>query len=1512
MTFDQTRADTVYVDGVPSTIDQANPIVSLSGGQLTQITPGSWQVTWNTGEEATITEWSASSFNITDGIPFAEPDMVGGLQGEDAGAYNDFQLSNGTVLQQPLTSAELYGEFADSWRVTPASSLFDYLPGQSTATFTNTNFPADLLSLADLPSNQVAAAAKLVAAAGITDPGIAAAAELDYVATGDPGFIAAAQQIATEVTSTTPVTVQASTPPVPAVGVDANPVGYTEASGAPTPVTFDAYLTVPGTTDIVVDYAVVANGAGFADAATFGGTLPSGSVTIAAGTTLAPFIIDLPTGALGTQPTEQLAVRITAPGGTPVFAPQAVATIANNTKEAGATPVPQLLELTHEGTFTENSPTSYTLALGTLTQGQVSGQVQLALANDASPPGDELSGTFSPPTGAGFLIKGDDLPGAIAAGAQYDGLYVAPLTSGTGRNSETLTFNAKDVNDSGFLAALSPITLTITDTVLAAGIGQLNTPQTIVFPNVHVGTPENQDLSVSNTGAAPIAVSVTASEPITVHGTIPALAAGATDDTDLSVGVDTSSAGPLNGAVDVSIGTTDPTVDVFGDVYRLASGTVTPVTEYVHVGDPGTVALSVGNTAAADGFSENLLGTLASVTGGLGIAAAGPTGEIAAGTSDAASLRLDFATTQAGTVSGTATVDLTSDGGTGAGSIDGLGTTALTPQTVPVAITVDNYANPVFEDVSNPGAITGSGTAYTLNLGTVTQGATPLTVNVGVLNNTAGPSDVVSGSLAALGSSAFINSGLASFGSLAAGQADVAPTITLATGTAGTFSETLTLSPTGSNAGGYSAALPNETLTVTGTVAPSTGTITVPPLAPAVATVLTANPLAFGPVHVGATAAQVLAIENSTTAPAAALDASVASVSGAATASGSFSGLAAGATDASSITVGLNTGTAGPANGGATLALISDAGTLGSTGLPGQTIGVSGTVYREAAAALLPLTEIVHVGDPGTASLAVANSDPADGYSENLIALLIGTTGSLSIAAGGPTGEIAAGATNSALALGFSTAQAGTVTGTATVGLTSDGGTGAGSIDGLGTTALSAQTVPVAITVDNYADPVVSSDGSLTASGADAYVLNLGTAVQGAAALSADLTVANGATGPADWLDGTFAAGGTAQFSNAGLAGFSDLAGGGSLDVGGVSLATGQVGVFSETITLSPTDANGGGFSQALAQRSITVTGTIVAPTGTAQGDVHMVTFDGLHYDFQAVGGFVLTRSTVQGDTFQIQIETAASPTISAVSITTAAAAQVGSDVVTFGIDRGSVVWVDGAPDTALSAGNPVQNLAGGQLVEISPTTFRLTWATGEALTITDSGAYLNSAVSLPATDGAGSVQGLLGSDSGQANDFQLPDGTVLARPLSDSELYGAFATAWRGAALFGAAPMQFIYSAGADGQTVMQATAPGQILSGGDGVTVLSDADGFGATFLGSLSDLANEAITGFSAKDVIDVTDLNSATAAINYDGSSGAGVLTVSDGVHGGGIQLSGQISGGFHVTSDGHGGSLIALG
>ena len=1558
ITFDTTRPDFVQIDGAATTINMSDPVVHLADGTLTEISTSVFRVDWNTGEEMTVTDYG-TYMDVADGIPLSEPESVGGLQGEDAGQANDFQLSDGTILQQPLTTSELYGPYANSWRVSQASSLFDYLPGQSTATFTNTNFPRDVVSLSSLPASVVAQAASIVAAAGITDPNIAAAAELDYLATGDMSFVDAAADVAAQQPGTAPAPITNDMTVVPAVGIEAPAQGVVEQASTSTPVVFDAYLTSPASTDTTVTYAVVDGGAGYFGAAAFGGVLPSGTVTIDAGQTLVAFTIDVPQAALGIDPSAKLEVAVASPGGDPLFAPEATAIIVNDTPEPGAPPIPLLAELTNFGTLIQIG-NDYTLDLGNLTQGETVPVIQLALFNDATAPADSLSGTFSVPTGSGFIVTGNALNAAIAAGMDYSGLDVGAITSSFGSNSETLTFFPRDVNESGYMGSLAPITLTIEDSIAAPADAALNTPSSIIFANVRVGGTDSRALSITNSAVAPAAnldVTAAAFGDATVSGAVTGLAPGQTDVTDITAGLNTGTAGMVAGIVALTPASDNGAggtvalagslqVDEFGSVYRPAAPTVGSVDQIVHVGSPGTVALDIANTASADGFSENLLATLGSVTsdtGTLSIAAAGPTGEIAAGSSDTSSLVLGFSTANAGTVAGTATVDLTSDGGTGTASIDGLGTMGLAPQTAAVDITVNNYANPVFEDVSHLGTLTNAGTAYALDLGTVLQDSGSFVVDLGVLNDVVGPADLASSSLQASASSAFTLSGLAAFSDLATGQADIAPMVTLSTDGAGIFAETITLAATGSNSSGYAAALPGETLTVTGTVAASS-------FVPAIADVLTASPIDFGAVHLEATGQQALDIENAASAGAASLDASVLSVNGDATASGSFNDLAPGATDSTDIVAGINTGTAGNKSGDVALAFVADDGTGGSGNLPGQDIVVTGSVYREALAALLPVSEIVHVGDPGTAAITVANDDPADGYSVSLIASLAATSGDIGIASGGPTGDIVAGGTNSgSLVVDFSTAQAGTISGDGTVALTSDGGVGAGSIDGLGQTALLSQVVPVDITVDNYANAELTSNGNLTANGigGNAFTLDLGTATVGAAALSANLGVLNDVAGPADWLNGTFAVSGDSQFANTGFAAFSTIGAGESLDVGSIALQTGQTGVLSESIVLTPTDTNADGFSKIQTAQTVTVVGTIVASgsigstgttstTGTAQGDVHMVTYDGLHYDFQADGAYVLTRSTVPGDSFQIQIQTAAERSNGAVSLTTVAAAQVGSDVVTFAIQRDDTVWLNGAPDTALSAADSVQTLDGGVLAELSPTSFQLTWSTGETLVIENEGKYLNSAVGLGPGDGPGSMQGLLGADSGQANDFQLPDGGILPQPLSSSELLGAFANAWTvtpadsllgasatdGGADAGIVPAaigaaaadttQFIYADGTGAQTVLQATAAGQTLSAGAGVGTLSDASGFGVTFQGILAQLAQEQISGFSAKDLIDITDLAAATVSTSYAGTASAGVLSLTDGTQTGQLHLSGQLGlGNFHATSDGHGGTDIAL-
>src|SRR5262249_19254283 len=72
---------------------------------------------------------------------------------------------------------------------------------------------------------------------------------------------------------------------------------------------------------------------------------------------------------------------------------------------------------------------------------------------------------------------------------------------------------------------------------------------------------------------------------------------------------------------------------------------------------------------------------------------------------------------------------------------------------------------------------------------------------------------------------------------------------------------------------------------------------------------------------------------------------------------------------------------------------------------------------------------------------------------------------------------------------------------------------------------------------------------------------------------------------------------------------------------------------------------------------------------GVGQGDVHMTSFDGLHYEFQAVGEFMAARSTVPGNPWEVQIRT--DGVQGQMSFATEVAADFGGVHVTFAIGRG-------------------------------------------------------------------------------------------------------------------------------------------------------------------------------------------------------------------------------------------------
>ena len=705
------------------------------------------------------------------------------------------------------------------------------------------------MTLADFPKALVAQAAALVSAAGITDPTLAANAEFDYISMGNPNFIAEDAAVFSEnpVSTTQAVFTDPITPP-PTIGVLAAAQTVTEASSGTTPVTFYVDLTSAATSDTVVNYtaaagvdSIGADGKTWFSASDFGGAFPSGSVTIAAGHTVGKVTINVPTGTLGAAPDKWVGISVSSPSGDPIYTPTAQVEVVNNQPEPGEASRPMLeliqppLPVVAENPATlAQSGNAYILNLGNVVQNTELPDFQFSLANLAALGSNTLLSSITEETGTGFAVTGYQPPSKLRPGDSYSQLYIQPDATSLGAQSETLTFKSLEMNDSGYLASLSNITLTVEDTIVAPALATVSTPS-LTFANVRVGTPESKPVTVTNSaaaGAANLDVSAGATVNATESGNISQLVPLSSDGTHISVGLDTSTAGLITGTATLDAFSNlgngvevaalpSPTISVSGAVYRVADGQAAPAFAIVHVGDNGSQALVVSNVDPTDGYSEALRASVVSSSGA--ISASGvSTGFIAAGSADSTSLSLNYSTATAGTVSGSVALDFVSDG-TGS---DNLGALDLGVSPVAVAVQINNYAQAAWEEISGGGALQQTGYNYTLDLGSVYQGAAPITLDLGVLNSASGQSDQLSGDFTTSSSSAFDLSGFGAFSGLSSGQADKGLTLTFNTGAAGVFTETITLDPTGSNAD-YSGALAPETLTITGTVVPPIPNLTV-------------------------------------------------------------------------------------------------------------------------------------------------------------------------------------------------------------------------------------------------------------------------------------------------------------------------------------------------------------------------------------------------------------------------------------------------------------------------------------------------------------------------------------------------------------------------------------------------------------------------------------------------------------------------------------------------------------
>jgi VWD domain-containing protein len=225
-------------------------------------------------------------------------------------------------------------------------------------------------------------------------------------------------------------------------------------------------------------------------------------------------------------------------------------------------------------------------------------------------------------------------------------------------------------------------------------------------------------------------------------------------------------------------------------------------------------------------------------------------------------------------------------------------------------------------------------------------------------------------------------------------------------------------------------------------------------------------------------------------------------------------------------------------------------------------------------------------------------------------------------------------------------------------------------------------------------------------------------------------------------------------------------------------LAPGGFTGETNNYTLVPPCCRYGGLSPAIVfDQSTNVGATAYCANGTSVGDTHLTNFNGLLFDFQASGDFLLAE--IDPD-FAVQTrQKSGAPTWPNASVNKAVGMKMGKSRLAICLEPNRFV-VDGKPN----------NLGNGKSLSLPDVTvtrngnvYVFTRPDGANVRAELNNGWIDVSVSLGGPAPVVNVRGLLGNANGNTgpDDLAARDGTVLdQQPVSFTDLYHTFGDSWR------------------------------------------------------------------------------------------------------------------------------------